>query len=434
MKTASAGRAIENRRGNRRDFAREAVRMAFETLRTNRLRSGLTILGIMIGVSTVILISSVISGLTGNVDDLVQSLGSNVYWIFRFVPFGAQPTPELLARRQLTYDDAMALRSLPHVVAVDPSQQYRPVDGRVGGFSVKYQGHKVDNTLLEGDSVDQPRVYDLNLAQGRFFTGEEERRRADVVVLGYDTAQQLFGSASAIGKEIEIEGDLFTVIGVLAREKQVFGGGSNPDDNAAHFPLFTFRKLHPETLDYWISVKYDSADHKSAVEDEIRELLRRRRKVRADQPDNFAIFSSETLISLWNSLSSGLFVFLVGVSSVGLMVGGVGVMNIMLVSVTERTREIGVRKALGATSKNILLQFTLEAVALCALGGVTGIVAGGLLTFVLKLLLGDVLPARMSWTWSLIAFTVSCGVGLLFGIYPAWKAATLDPIEALRYE
>jgi putative ABC transport system permease protein len=413
---------------------KEAVRMAGETLRTNKLRSGLTILGIMIGVTTVILISSVINGLTYNVNDLIKSLGTNVYWVFRFPVFGNRPTQEMLARRQLTYEDAISLRELPHVLAVDPSQQYRSPTGRLGSFSVKYKGHKLSNTMLEGDSEQQPMVYDMILDQGRFFTNEEEQRRANVVVLGHDAAEELFGQETAIGKEVEIEGDVFTVIGVLAKQKQVFGGGKNPDDNSAHFPLFTFRKLHPEILDYWISVKYDDAKNKVAVEDEIREMLRRRRKVRPDQPDNFAIFTSDGLLELWNSLTGGLFVFLVGVSSVGLMVGGVGVMNIMLVSVTERTREIGIRKALGATRRTIMLQFTLEAMTLCAFGGVIGILIGAFLTLLLKLILGTVLPAQMSAIWAMTAFTVSCVIGLVFGIYPAWKAATLDPIEALRYE
>ena len=413
---------------------KEAVRMAAETLRANKLRSGLTILGIMIGVTTVILISSVISGLTGNVDAIVKSLGTNVYWVFRFPVFGNRPTQEMLARRQLTYEDAVALRDLPHVIAVDPSQQYRSPTGRLGSFSLKYKGRKVQNTILEGDSEAQPIVYDIELEQGRYFTDQEEKRRANVVVLGHDAAEELFGQESAVGKEIEVEGDIFTVVGVYAKQKQVFGGGKNPDDNSAHFPLFTFRKLHPEILDYWISVKYDDSKNKIAVEDELREMLRRRRKVHTDQPDNFAIFTSDSLLELWNALTGGLFAFLVGVSSVGLMVGGVGVMNIMLVSVTERTREIGVRKALGATRRTIMLQFTLEAITLCAFGGVIGILLGALLTLLLKLILGSVLPAQMSLIWTVTAFTVSCVIGLLFGIYPAWKASTLDPIEALRYE
>ena len=197
------------------------------------------------------------------------------------------------------------------------------------------------------------------------------------------------------------------MVGVLAKEKQVFGGGSDPNDNSAHFPLFTFRKLHPEILDYWISVKYDDAKNEVAVEDEIREMLRRRRKVHTDQPDNFADIYLGRPARALELLTGGLFIFLVGVSSVGLMVGGVGVMNIMLVSVTERTREIGIRKALGATRRTIMLQFTLEAMTLCAFGGVIGILIGALLTLVLKLTLGTVLPAQMSAIWAMTAFTVS---------------------------
>jgi putative ABC transport system permease protein len=405
-----------------------------DTLRTNKLRSGLTMLGIMIGVTTVILISSVINGLTNNVNALISTLGTNVYWVFRFPVFGSRPTSEMLARKQLTYDDGEAMKMLPHVVAVDASQQYRSPEGAQGSFSVKYGSHKVQNTTLQGEGQDEPIVYDLPIAQGRYFTQQESQRGSNVVVLGSDTAEELFGNDPAVGKEVEISGDLFTVVGVFAPQKQVFGGGKNPNDNSAHFPTMTFHKIHPEILDHWISVKYDDVKNKVAVEDEIRELLRRRRKVRADQPDNFAIFSSDALLQLWNQLTGGLFIFLVGVASVGLMVGGVGVMNIMLVSVTERTREIGVRKALGATRNNIMVQFTLEAVTLCALGGVIGIIAGGLLTLLLELTIGKVLPASMSIAWSTIAFVVSCGIGLLFGIYPAWKAASLDPIIALRYE
>ena len=408
--------------------------MAIETLRANKLRSGLSMLGIMIGVTTVMLISSVITGLTANVDTIVQSLGSNVYFIFRYPVFGGSPTSEMLARRQLTYDDGMAMKNLRHVVAVSPSQEYRTPSGHSGDFSVKYQGRKVQNTILEGVGEDNPKVHDVALQEGRYFTSEEELRRTNVVILGHDAAEELFDTGSAIGKSVELSGQVFTVAGVLAKQKQVFGGGKNPNDNVAQFPLSTFRKIHPEILDYWISVKYDEAKHKLAVEDELRELLRRRRRLRVDQQDNFAMFTADSLLDLWNSLTSGLFLFLVGVSSVGLMVGGVGVMNIMLVSVTERTREIGIRKALGATKRNILFQFTLEAIALCSVGGVVGILVGGILTLMLKLTLGSVLPAQTSVAWSTIAFCMSCAIGLLFGIYPAWKAATLDPIEALRYE
>jgi putative ABC transport system permease protein len=220
---------------------------------------------------------------------------------------------------------------------------------------------------------------------------------------------------------------------VLDKQKRAFGSGKNPNDNSAYLPYSTFNKLHPEIKDVWIGVKYDDLKNKGMVEDEIRELLRRRRKVHVEQNDNFEIFSPESITRLWNQITSGLFAFMIAVSSVGLMVGGVGVMNIMLVSVTERTREIGVRKALGATKKNILLQFTLEAITLCALGGVIGVIAGALITVIVRMAVAG-LPATMSSTWATVGFTVSCAIGLIFGIYPAWKAANLDPIEALRYE
>jgi putative ABC transport system permease protein len=253
------------------------------------------------------------------------------------------------------------------------------------------------------------------------------------VVLGHDSAEDLFPNESPIGKDIECEGAIFTVIGVADKQPQPFGSGRNTQDNAAYFPLEVFRKLHPEIKDFWITVEYDDPSHKALVTDEIRELLRRRRGVRLEQDDNFAIFSPDSLTRLWNSLTGGLFLFMVAVSSVGLMVGGVGVMNIMLVSVTERTREIGIRKAIGATRRNILLQFTLEAVTLCAVGGLLGILAGSVFTLILHYAV-SFLHAALSATWVIISFGVSCAIGLLFGIYPAWKAASMDPIEALRYE
>ncbi len=411
----------------------ESIRMALETVRANKLRSGLTILGIVIGVSTVITISSIIGGLNANIQDWVNSIGSNVLWIFHMPVIGVRPTTEMLARRRMTLDDAIAMRTLPHVVAADASLRHVNKIFQVGIIGVKYGSKKAQGTLEEGNTTAVQNIYDLNLTQGRLFTEDEDQRRANVVILGYDTAEKLFGNESAIGKEVNIEGDLFTVIGVFDKRKQIFGGGTNPEDNKATFPLHTFLKLHPEEKDYWLSVKYDDPRNRSLVEDEIRELLRRRRKVAAWKSDDFEIFAPDTLTRLWNQLTGGLAIFMVAVSSVGLMVGGVGVMNIMLVSVTERTREIGVRKAIGATRQNILIQFTMEATTLCAIGGLIGIVAGGILTLLIRLLV-EALPATMSPTWAIIGFTVSCAIGLVFGIYPAWKAANLDPIEALRYE
>jgi putative ABC transport system permease protein len=411
---------------------RESVKMALDTLRTNKLRSGLTVLGIVIGVTTVITISSVISGLNNRVNDWVSSLGSNVFWVFHMPVIGVRPTTEMLSRRKLNLDEVLELRKLPHVVAADGGYQHVG-QFRVGAVSVKYQGKKVAGTRLQGSTVQISQVTDLNFREGRLFTDEEDQRASHVCVLGYDTWQQLFGDESAVGKEVNVETGMYTVIGVVDKLKQPFGGGKNPDDNKVYFPLGTFHNLHPEDKEMWVSVKYDDPKYKSLVEEEIRERLRIMRKVRVDKPDDFEIFGPDSLSKLWGQLTGGLVLFMIAVSSVGLMVGGVGVMNIMLVSVTERTREIGVRKAIGATRKTILTQFTTEAVTLCAVGGIIGILVGAVLTYIVYFLpIG--LPATLSTTWVLIGFGVSCAIGLLFGIYPAWKAANLDPIEALRYE
>ncbi|HVZ83705.1 MAG TPA: ABC transporter permease [Terracidiphilus sp.] len=413
--------------------SQESIRLAFDTLRKNKLRSGLTILGISIGISTVILISSAINGLNTNIDKFVSSLGTNDLWVYRYEPFGHRPTTEELNRKQLTYDDGVAMRSLPYVVAVDPGLAIQNFQTGLGAISLKHGTHKIENTILQGNTSAVKETANLDLAEGRIWTEAEEQRAAKVVVLGADSAADLFPNEDPIGKDVECEGDIFTVIGVLNKQPQPFGSGRNTQDNAAYFPLETFHELHPEQKDFWITVEYDDPSHKAIVTDEIRQLLRTRRNVRVQQDDNFAIFSPDSLTRLWNSLTGGLFLFMVAVSSVGLIVGGVGVMNIMLVSVTERTREIGIRKAIGATRRNILLQFTLEAITLCAVGGVLGILAGALFTLILHFAV-SFLHAALSATWVIIAFAVSCAIGLLFGVYPAWKAASLDPIEALRYE
>jgi putative ABC transport system permease protein len=407
--------------------------MALDTLRTNKLRSGLTILGIVIGVTTVITISSVINGLNNRVSDFVSSLGSNVIWVFHMPVIGVRPTTEQLTRKKLNMGDVLALRKLPHVVAADGGMQHVKAQFRVGDVAVKYNGKKVAGTILQGATAQVADVYDLKLIEGRLFTDEEDQRAAHVCVLGHDTAEDLFGTESPIGKDVNIETGLYSVIGVLDKQKQVFGGGKNPQDNQVYLPSDTFHNMHPEDLDMWVSVKYDDPKNKALVQEEIRELLRVRRKVKVEADDNFEIFGPDSLTKLWGQLTGGLVAFMIAVSSVGLMVGGVGVMNIMLVSVTERTREIGIRKAIGATKKTILTQFTTEAVTLCAVGGLVGVLVGAVITWTVYFLpIG--LPAALSPLWVLIGFGVSCGIGLLFGIYPAWKAANLDPIEALRYE
>jgi putative ABC transport system permease protein len=414
---------------------KEAVALALDVLRRNPLRSFLTVLGIVIGVTTIIVIGAVINGLNSNVLGNIQSLGSSTIIVSRisWATFGRQPM-EVLQRKNLKpeWSDGVAL--LPHVVAATPAGQIANYEVGAGSSEVRRGNLRAKNVILEGDGPSVSQISNFNMTSGRFFNATDNEYHSSVVVLGSTTAKTLFPNGEdPIGQEVLLEGHVFTVIGVLEEQKQALGTGDNPQDNMACVPFSVIMKLHPEFKDVIILAKADSTEDLPLAVDEVRGYIRRMRRLPSDKKDDFEIMTTDTFVQTWNEISSGIFIVMMAVGSVALLVGGIGVMNIMLVSVTERTREIGVRKAIGARQSNILTQFLLEAVTLAGLGGTVGVVLGSAIVLAIRLAFSS-FPASVSFTLVAIGVTVASLIGIFFGVYPAWKAARLNPVEALRYE
>ena len=408
----------------------ENMKMAFETIRTHKVRSFLTILGVMIGVTVAITAASTVLGLESNVQESLNEFGINNLFIFKFDPgFHGRLTAEERTRKPLTFEDGMAIKDqIPAVknVSIEVFPRVAQEMARVI-YTARYKGHELSNINYTGSTASYVEVQGAKMKDGRFFTELEDLHRTDVVVIGYDVEHTLFPGESAVGKPLEIGGTQYLVIGVLEKKKNsTIGGG----DNDVVVPYRSYRKHHPQDDEHFITaMAYPGL--KSVAEDEVRGLLRLRRHVAFNKPDNFGVGSAEQAGNQFRQIMSGILLLVVAIVSIGLLVGGVGVMNIMLMGVTERTREIGVRKAIGARKRDISFQFLTEAMTLTGTGGVIGVALSLGFSFLLRL---AHVPSSVPISVIFLGVGVASSVGLFFGIYPAMKAARLDPVDALRYE
>ncbi len=409
---------------------RDAMLMALDSLKTNKLRSFLTILGVMIGVSSVIGLAAIISGLNIAMEQEISQFGSaTIIDIDRFPPDTDwhDLTDEERNRPYMTTGEAEAIKdNCPSVDGVAPMNHY----WAPGGNTAKYKNRKATNLRYLGTWPDYLRVKDKNMFRGRFIAPGDVERRAMVCVIGHGVSQSLFEDEDPIDKEVRVNGDLFTVVGVLEEVESNFG--NDMENKTVIIPLSTKEKLQPWDEALSLAARAESVEKLDKAQEEITNALRVYRRVPFNKENNFAFMTQDYLKEQIETITGYIYVAMLVITSVGLMVGGIGVMNIMLVSVTERTREIGVRKAIGAKRSNIVLQFLTEATTLSGAGGVIGVVFGLLAGICINAAIG--FPITLPFVWVFIGFGVAVSVGLVSGVYPALKAAMLDPIEALRYE
>ncbi|MEN6607187.1 MAG: ABC transporter permease [Bryobacteraceae bacterium] len=408
-----------------------AVRMALTTIREHKLRSFLTVLGVIIGTGTVIAVGSIITGVDGAITNITRSFGPNTAFVFKFnFGFRGHITREEWMRKPLGWDHARAIAErCPSVKHVEP---YLFSPNVFGGSTVdraRYKGNDMYNIDFAGTEEGYASGEGERIKYGRFFTDTEDKRRLPVVVIGEDVQKSWFPGEDPVGKTIEVNGHQFEIVGVLSRPAASFPG---QEDRRFLLPYWTMRKVFPNAKEHMLIVIAQEGKIAAAL-DEVQAVLRQVRRVPHNKPDDFWVSTGQQMLEDFHRITAMVAIVMVVLSSIGLLVGGIGVMNIMLVSVTERTREIGIRKAVGAKRSDIIAQFLTEAVVLTSLGGVFGMAFGWLVSLAARMLF-PTLPTSVPMWAAVMGVAVSVGIGLFFGVWPATKAARLDPVEALRYE
>jgi putative ABC transport system permease protein len=404
----------------------EGVRISIASLWANKLRSLLTLLGVVIGVAAVIAVVTFVGGINGYVAEKIFNLGADVFIVSKITPVitNVDQFLEGEKRKDLTMEDYEAMRDACHHCSMIGASAFKP-DGHV-----KYGEQSVNDVFVRGMTRSMAEILDLDLTSGRMLTDNDQDTRSNVALIGTDLVDHLFPGVDPLNKEIRLDGQIYTVVGVGKKQgKNLFASR----DNYVAIPLTSYLKQFGEHTSIRISGKANGvgAQLDSAM-DESRAILRARRHDAPGKPDSFALETNQSFLSIWANLSGTFFIVMIVIASIALVVGGIVIMNIMLVSVTERTREIGIRKAMGARSRDVMLQFLIESATLSSVGGILGVLSGIIFAKAITLLIGMPSDVRL---WAVAAaLIVSSSVGLFFGVYPARRAAALDPIAALRFE
>ena len=398
--------------------------LALDSIRAHKLRATLTVLGLVMGVATLITVMTLVQGANTYVETKIANLGTNVFRIAR-TPFAVTDftvVQKALRNRHIELDDLRALAECEHCQLIGATQNTT--------VSLRYQEHQLDDSTVWGHTPSMADIDTRTVELGRYFTEAEDQHTAEVCLIGSRVVQEFFGGADAVGKSIKAGDAELTVVGTFTAIGSVLG---QDQDNFIVIPLRTYLKFWGLRNSLTLHVKAQGGERIfEMAQDEARRILRTRRHVAAGKDDDFFIGTADSYISLWQAISSAFFTVFLMVSSISAVVGGIVIMNVMLVSVTERTKEIGVRRAVGATQADVLRQFLMESVLQCILGGAIGITVGFLCALALREFTG--FPASVRTWVALLGVFLSSGIGLFFGIYPAVKASKLDPVEALRAE